>query len=368
MAERTETPAAESLFPALQVTGACNKDCTACLRPPELRRHRLSYEGFSAYLADLAVLARGRRLSYQFVTGGEPTIWRDGERDVTDLLAELTAIDAIGTIAMPTNGKLFEDRATARDFIARLARKLTRPIVVGVSVAGYQHNLDEGECAALENLLALREEAAGKVLPIALVTLAVEDETYELLCAAFPNLFKRVTALAPLGGAAEMREACPSLSLGSSDKSTLGAFWPHFRKDACAKLKLSEEELERMPNAEVINRLSSFCNCGRSPFVDDRWHFCLPFLHHEPFDLCDVGGMEAETIGRKIDAVPFVQAVRARGVVEAIRGALEHLEGEARERVEALFDPAITVSAAYRGCMVCRELHDRLAMEGPREA
>ena len=46
-------------------------------------------------------------------------------------------------------------REAGRELVARLARKICRPIVVGVSVASYQHNLDEGGCVALENLLKL---------------------------------------------------------------------------------------------------------------------------------------------------------------------------------------------------------------------
>jgi uncharacterized Fe-S cluster-containing radical SAM superfamily protein len=354
---------AESINPALQVTGACNKNCDACLRPPKLRKHHLRQNDFSRYLADLATLSGSRKIKYQFVTGGEPTIWRDREMDITDLLAALTDLGYVGTIVMPTNGMVLEDRLAARELLCRLVRRISRPIVVGVSVASYQHNLDASGCAALENLLALRQELAGKVIPIALVTLSVDDDTYDLLSREYPRLYKRVTALAPMGGAAEMREACPSLSLGGSDKSTLGSFLPHFKKDVVAKLKLSEDEFLRTPNAEIVNGLSFYNNCGKSPFVDTTWHYCLPFLHHAPFDLCALGQMESGTIQRTIDRLPFLQAIRRLGVVAAMRELRGSLPEDARQRLDQMFDPSVRVSAAYRGCMVCRELYDRLAVD-----
>jgi uncharacterized Fe-S cluster-containing radical SAM superfamily protein len=359
----------ESINPALQVTGACNKDCEACLRPPKLRKHHLRRAQFESYVADLATLGQGRRIAYQFVTGGEPTIWRDGELDITDLLATLTGLEHVGTIVMPTNGKVLEDRAAARELLARLVDRISRPVVVGVSVASYQHNLDESGCLAIENLLGLRQELGGKVMPIALVTLSIDDDTYELLSREYPAIYKRVTALAPMGGAAEMRDQCPSLSLGSSDKSTLGSFLAHFRKDVVAKLKISEEEFDAMPNDQVMNGLSFHNNCGRSPFIDSAWHYCLPFLHDAPYDLCGLGEMAPETIPAFIEARPFLQDIRRLGVVEAIRarcrGSLRSgaraLDAEGRERLDRLFDPEVQVSAAYRGCLVCREAHERVA-------
>lgn len=355
---------AEKINPALQVTGACNKNCEACLRPPDLRKHHLKQEHLQLYLADLVTLCGDREIHYQFVTGGEPTIWRDGEIDITDVLGALTDLDFIGTIVMPTNGKVLEDRDAARELLTRLVRRISRPIIVGVSVASYQHNLDEGGCVALEHLLGLREELSGRVLPIALVTLSTEDDTYELLSKAFPHLYKRVTPLAPLGGAATQRDACPSLSLGSSDKSTLGSFLPHFKKDVVAKLRISEDDFSRMPNAEIMNGLSMYCNCGRSPFINKSWHYCLPFLAHPPFDLGALGQIESEAIQRLIDRLPFLQAIRRVGVVEAIRELRGSLSEEGQRRLDRLFDPEVTVSAAYRGCMVCRELYDRLADDG----
>jgi len=110
-----------------------------------------------------------------------------------------------------------------------------------------------------------------------------------------------------------------------------------------------------------MNGLSFHNNCGRSPFVDSEWHYCLPFLHDAPFDLCGLGEMTPETIAGFIGARPFLQDVRRLGVVEAIRARRQELDAEGRAQLDRLFDPEVRVSAAYRGCLVCREAHDRLS-------
>ena len=41
------------------------------------------------------------------------------------------------------------------------------------------------------------------------------------------------------------------------------------------------------------------------------------------------------------------------------------LDAGARARIDGLFDPAERVPAAYRGCLVCRELFERLGPAAP---
>jgi uncharacterized Fe-S cluster-containing radical SAM superfamily protein len=347
-----------NLFPALQLTDACNKNCTVCLRSPEATKHHLSYAEFRRYLDDLNRLSKQFAIKYQFITGGEPTLWKEGGKDIIDVLAEVRALDGVGIVTMPSNGKVFEDLNFARAWLSRLSERLKRPIVLGISIAAYQNNFDGTRSAALDNILSVCREPGIKVLPIILVTLGKDDEFSAALEKAYPLMPQRVTALAPLGKASAMSDACPSLSLQGSDKTSLGTFMAHFKKDVTEKLGLSDEQFFAMPNAGVMNRLSFFNNCGTSPFVKARWHYCLPFLEDPDFDLCAIGEMGTRTIDDFLATRPWLNQIRRHGVIDAVTRNLDVLSKRTRESVERIIQGAVPVSVAYRGCMVCKQFHD----------
>ncbi|MCP4601985.1 MAG: 4Fe-4S cluster-binding domain-containing protein [Proteobacteria bacterium] len=347
-----------SIYPALQITDACNKKCRACLRMPISNKHRLKYDKYKMYLRDLVRVSKTHKIEYQFITGGEPTIWKDRNRDITDILASLDELKLVKTVTMPTNGKLFENRDTARDLLKRISERIDSYIMVGISVAKYQENFNENGCEALENIVSVCEDPQVKIMPLALVTLSTDDDTSERLYAQYPYVFQRVTALAPLGGGSDMSEECPSISLSGNDKSSAGAFLPHFRGDVTKKLKITDDEFNQMPNAEIMNRLSLYCNCGKSPFITDKWHYCLPFKGNSKYDLCRIGEMREDTISDFIAERPWLESIRERGVLAAVEEYKGSLSAEVSNKVDQMLSNSTRVSVAYRGCMVCKEFAD----------
>jgi hypothetical protein len=353
-----------NIFPALQLTDACNKNCTACLRSAYATRHRLSFKDVEAYLDDLRRLSRAYRIKYQFVTGGEPTIWKDGGKDIVDVLAAVNRLGLVSTLTMPTNGKVFEDIHAARDLVRRVSKQIEGAVVFGVSIAAYQGNLDDEGCKALENLLSVCGEPGMQVLPIALVTLSKEDDTGEQLSKRYPAVYQRVTPLAPMGKAAALRDDCPSLRLSNSDKSPLGSFLPYFKKDVASKLGLSDDDFATISNKTLMNLLSFFNNCGSSFFVKTGWHYCLPFLEDSRFEMSPIGQMAAEIPDRFLESNPFLQEIRKHGVIEAAARNRDALSSDAKDRLDAVLEGEIPVSVAYRGCMVCKQLAD-MGVMGP---
>ncbi len=348
----------QSLYPALQITDACNKNCNACLRLPHSGTYNLRFDDVLAYQRDLRVLSSRYRIAYQFVTGGEPTIWRDRDKDVVDILGALDDLGFVGLLTMPTNGKALEDKGAAAALLRRISERTTTGVVVGISIAEYQNNLDENGSAALDNTLDLCKDPQIKIFPMALVTLSNDDSTSDRLRRLYPRLLQRVTALAPLGGGADHAQACPSLSLSGNDKSSLGSFLPHFQSDVMGKLRLTEDAFDEMPNAEVLDQLSLFCNCGRSPFITEKWHYCLPFKDDPEYDLCSLGQMREDTLGNFIQERPLLQDIRQYGVISTVRKYQDRLSSEMLEKLENEFGRHTQVSVAYRGCMICKRLKD----------
>ena len=346
----------DSIYPALQLTDACNKRCRVCLRVPGHKVHHLDRPAFERYLTDLDRLSTVYPIGFQFVTGGEPTLWKDDGLDVADVLSALSKTGKIRSITMPTNGKRLENRDFAETFLEKVSCGVDHPVIIGLSVAEYQENLIDGKCLALDHLLAHTEKPGHNILPVALVTLFKKDETDQILKKNYPGVFQRVTPLAPMGAGENEIEECPSLSLGDSDKKGLGAFYPYFKKDVTGRLSIRDDEFDAMPNREIMNRLSLFAHCGRSPFVDNAWHYCLPFRENPDFDLAKVGEMKEDTLERFLETMPFLQRIRTMGVIDAALSYRDRLTRTTRDKLDYLESPDHRVSVAYRGCMVCKEL------------
>ena len=347
-----------NLYPAIQMTNGCNKQCKACLRSANSSIAKVEYDVFEKYLTDLNNLAESYSLEYQFVTGGEPTIWKSQGKDIVDILALLFKLNLIKTISMPSNGKVFENIDFARDFFKRLSSQIENKMIVGISIAEYQENLSESGYIAMDNLIRISHEPGMKILPVILVTLSVKDDTDKRLSRIYPGVFQRVTPLAPLGDASDMKDISPSLSLSGKNKDALGAFYPYYKKDVMKKLKISAREFHRMPNSAIIDRLSLHTHCGMSPFIDDKWHYCLPFKEDARFDLCGIGQMREGTIPDFLDNAGLLNCIRTSGILTAVDEHKKDLSPETLKKLEELYSPSSKVSIAYRGCMVCKAMYD----------
>lgn len=351
-------PASHYLYPAIQMTNACNKQCKACLRSANSDIEKVEYDIFEKYLGDLRNLSESYQLEYQFVTGGEPTIWKSQGYDIVDVLANLFELNLITTISMPSNGKVFEDMNFARDFFKRLSSRINGTMIVGISIAEYQENLTDSGYVAMDNLIKLSKEPGMKIFPVILVTLSVDDDTDTRLSKIYPGVMQRVTPLAPLGDASDMKDIAPSLSLKGRKKDPLGSFYPHYKADVVSKLKISPKAFDRMPNAEIIDRMSLHAHCGASPFVDDKWHYCLPYKDDPRYDLCNIGEMREGTIPDFLNDAGVLNCIRAEGLITSLQDHKKSLKKDTREKLEELFKPSEKLSIAYRGCMVCKAMHD----------
>ncbi len=106
----------DSIYPALQLTDTCNKRYRVCLRVPGEQSHHLDRDTFSHYLEDIERVSSAYPLGFQFVTGGEPTIWKDNGMDVVDVLSALSKNSKIRSITLPTNEKLLEKKILPKHF------------------------------------------------------------------------------------------------------------------------------------------------------------------------------------------------------------------------------------------------------------
>lgn len=91
-------------------------------------------------------------------TGGEPTLWEDGDKSFIDILIE-TAKGGQSP-SYNTNGSYFDDYEKTREFFFRYLDSIDAPLATFISMDKFHKNYDEkkGRAKSLDNLVKVMEE------------------------------------------------------------------------------------------------------------------------------------------------------------------------------------------------------------------
>ena len=91
-------------------------------------------------------------------TGGEPTLWKENEKDFMDLLIETARLGAI--TSYNTNGSYFDDLEKTREYFNRYLGNSDAPLRTFVSIDKFHKNYDEekGRAKSLDNLIIVLNE------------------------------------------------------------------------------------------------------------------------------------------------------------------------------------------------------------------
>jgi hypothetical protein len=207
----------------------CNRSCPHCVREeePMAPGYKLSHTQLRQCLADCDRL---ESLHWVHFSGGEPTLWSDGDRDLTDALLE---VEQAGHVpGFTTNGSRFKDYAACCDFFGRYVSATSVPLRTYLSIDTFHRDFDVGSCScrSLDNVLRYRDALPGRrqalleVHPLAVVSKSTASllpaemlRRYESLGAPFS-----VVPLRPRGRARVLAEECPDLN--SDTEQGLGAF------------------------------------------------------------------------------------------------------------------------------------------------
>jgi molybdenum cofactor biosynthesis enzyme MoaA len=214
----------------------CNLTCAHCAREDEPMEpgYRLTFEQLQRCLGDCRSLKSVRWVHF---SGGEPTLWTEGERDLVDLLLEIAAAGYIP--GFTSNGSLFNDDNKCRSFFRRYIDGATSPLKLYFSVDTFHRNFDvnTGRARCLDNVLKFREELPGaqaeqlEIRAMAVISknpksLLPEEmiRHYESHAVAFGFV-----PLYDMGKAKSFSRLCPDLE--SDDPEALGAYARYFRPE-----------------------------------------------------------------------------------------------------------------------------------------
>jgi molybdenum cofactor biosynthesis enzyme MoaA len=252
----------------------CNFACAHCAREDEPMDpgYKLSFRQLRLCLSDCRSL---ESLRWVHFSGGEPTLWKERNRGLVDLLLEIAK--AGFTPGFTTNGSCFVDYGKCYDFFAKYVDGSNMPLRVYFSIDTFHRNFNvkKGRSRCLDNVMKCKQElprAKADLLKIAVMAVISKDlnsllpeemiRYYESLGIAFG-----FGPLLPMGKAKSFSHLCPDLS--SSNPEDLGAYQPFYRK----KNRKKRGETKNRHRADFINLI------GNDYYFTDPWRNVAQLEH-----------------------------------------------------------------------------------------
>jgi molybdenum cofactor biosynthesis enzyme MoaA len=214
----------------------CNFFCAHCGREdaPMDPGYKLSFEQLQSCLSDCRSL---ESTSWVHFSGGEPTLWTEGNRSLVDLLVEIGK--AGYTPGFTTNGSYFLDYSKCHELFGKYFDNSNMPLRLYVSVDTFHGNFDaKAERAqSLDNVVRCKRGLSPEkwdLFNIAVLTTIskkrkslLPDEMikhYESLGVTFVFV-----PLYPIGKAKSFNHLCPDLN--SDNPEDLGAYRRFHKKN-----------------------------------------------------------------------------------------------------------------------------------------
>lgn len=221
---------ADKSFMMIFLLEECNFACPHCIREDEPvdPGYKLSFRQLHSCLADCRALGSIRRVHF---SGGETTLWREGDLDLVDLLLEIAGSGF--TPGFISNGSSFYQYERCYDFFRRYVEASNVPLRFYLSIDTFHNNFDpeSGTARSLDNVLRCKCDLpanAGDLLGDPEVVVIVSKDRASLLpdemVAHYQSHGVRF-GFGPLrygGKARSMRDLCPELD--SDDPNDLGAY------------------------------------------------------------------------------------------------------------------------------------------------
>ncbi len=207
----------------------CNLSCIHCGNEdaPMAPGYRLSLQQLRTCLSDCRKLGSIRWVHF---TGGEPTLWKEKNLHLVDLLLEISK--AGFTPGFTSNGSFFSDYRRCYRFFSKYLDNSNTPVRIYFSIDTFHGNFDaeEERADSLDNIIRLRHELPGgkaDMLDVRVMAVISRDpgsllpdgmtRYYESQGITFDFL-----PLLPCGRASSIVHLCPDLD---SDKPEhLGAY------------------------------------------------------------------------------------------------------------------------------------------------
>ncbi len=213
----------------------CNFSCDHCVREDEPMPpgYKLSFEQLKTCLEDCKNL---KTIEWVHFSGGEPTLWTEGERDLADLFIEISK--AGFEPGFTTNGGNFVDYTECRSFFKKYLDNANKRLRLYISIDTFHRNFDvgKGRAKSLDNVLGCKRDMPsekGELLNV-IVLVTVSKDSRSLLPDEMIVHYESQGVefnFIPLdlkGKAKSMGDLYPDLE--SDNPEDLGAYYPFHKK------------------------------------------------------------------------------------------------------------------------------------------
>ena len=296
------------------LTDRCTLSCDTCFRPRGTDQDAPWL--FGELDECLAAIAAAGHTSV-FYSGGEPSLWSDGEIGFAELLAA-TARHGLSP-AFATNGWAFRSYEEASALLGRYFERTKQRLYVVVSVDHWHEgSWVDGRSPALDALLQWqRGHAASAHLEVELASLCCRDHTRNIPpkdFAPYADAGVKIgyPPLSPRGRARELRQLAPTLCPSGTSKESLGPYGELLR----AKMDLSPDEWRRLDNVQLLGPCHAVTTITLG--MDRHYWLCCDRAR-DRLRVAVVGGLTQAAIEACLARNPVVRAFRESGVVQTLR-------------------------------------------------
>ena len=213
----------------------CNFSCSHCLREdePMFPGYKLSFNQLKRCFSDCRQL---HSIEWIHFSGGEPTLWTDGKRDLIDLLIEISK--AGYTPGFTSNGSSFNKYNECFNFLQKYIDDANKPLRIYLSIDTFHQNFDlkRGRSISLDNIIEyknnLRSEK-NELIDISLIV-TISKDTSSLLPSEMVEHYDaqgikfNFVPLKLAGKTKSCRHLCPILKSGKQED--MGAYYRYYRK------------------------------------------------------------------------------------------------------------------------------------------
>lgn len=229
------------------------------------------------------------------LSGGEPTIWKDKEYDITDIISECEKRNMV--FSLVSNGKVFAKYEYCKNFFEKLKEKNVNKLRIYITIDNYHKNYTGMDNVILDNLLKIKTENGFNIdlYVQSTVTKRKEDNIEKEFVDKYFNLGVKyiMNPLLPWGRGKNLDEVVPYLYLDKSEKNDLGDYLKYYYILGKSKgIWESYDEFVKYNNFESIKKLNC---CGKTiTFMEGKYFYCMPLSDKDEFSFAKLGELDYE--------------------------------------------------------------------------
>lgn len=335
---------------AYELLTACNSNCSHCLREEgNVIKYSESYDSIINMLDRLEMFMQYENIELK-LSGGECTIWRDGNKNLSDIICECAKRKI--PFAVVTNGILFKKQDAIHELFNSFFYNYEEKLKIYITVDEFHKNFDRKNNASdiLDNLSTyMKLNNLEKRFEVYIQSTFTVDENHNLPTEFMRKYYNKnykfiINPLLPLGKGKTLNKLVPTLDIMTSDKSSLGAY-KKYNYFLGKKLELwsNMEEYDSLNNFDVFLKLN---NCGQTYMIHNgAVYYCMLHAGNDYFKISDISEFSYELVKKFKDENAIYRMWKNNNA------------SEIREKLISTAYPF-----CYGVCWLCKEICDNMQL------